>query len=73
MGYSMFELELYPNENEVTKNECCEHDILFNILQLFTILTSIYSLENIRFVKLNDEALKNNQIAFLNPFWIKKY
>ena len=34
MGHSMVELNEYPNKNKVTKNECCEHGTLFNILPI---------------------------------------
>ena len=55
---------------EVTKSECCEHDILFNIYQYWL---RFFDKKKIGYNKCNDEALKNNQIAFQNTFFIKKY
>ena len=40
MGPSIAEMNETANEKKVTKNECCEHGILFNILPIdFEFLT----------------------------------
>ena len=52
----------------MTKNEYCEHAILFKILPIYF----QFSARKIRKLQFNKKALKSNQLAFITLFLIDK-